>query len=38
LAFIFLRSRRNRIDHRQFHRPEPGELVRPKPRKKVASK
>lgn len=36
ILFIFLRSRRNRVDHRHFHRPEPGEFVRPKPRKKGA--
>jgi len=32
---IFLRSRRNRVDHRTFHLPEPGEFVRPKKRKKA---
>ena len=30
---IFLRSRRNRVDHRTFHVPEPGVFVRPKKRK-----
>lgn len=30
---IFLRSRRTRVDHRQFHVPEPGVFVRPKKRK-----
>jgi PiT family inorganic phosphate transporter len=35
ILFIFLRSRRNRVDHRHFHRPEPGVFVRPKKRKKV---
>jgi inorganic phosphate transporter, PiT family len=32
---IFLRSRRTRVDHRQFHVPEPGVFVRPKKRKKA---
>jgi len=30
---IFLRSRRNLVDHRTFHVPEPGVFVRPKRRK-----
>ena len=32
---IFLRSRRTRVDHRQFHVPEPGAFVRPKKPKKA---
>ncbi len=35
IVYIFLRSRRNQIDHRNFHQPEPGAFVRPKRRKKV---
>jgi len=35
---IFLRSRRTKVDHRQFHVPQPGVFVRPKKRKKVASR
>lgn len=35
ILFIFLRSRRNAIDHRNFHQPEPGAFVRPKRRKKA---
>ena len=30
---IFLYSRRNRVDHRSFHRPEPGVFVAPKQRR-----
>jgi PiT family inorganic phosphate transporter len=30
---IFLYSRRNKVDHRNFHRPEPGVFVIPKKRK-----
>jgi PiT family inorganic phosphate transporter len=32
---IFLRSRRTRVDHREFHRPAPGAFVKPKKRKKA---
>lgn len=35
---IFLRSRRTRVDHRQFHVPQPGVFVRPKKRKKVGAR
>ncbi|MBU1587724.1 MAG: inorganic phosphate transporter [Actinobacteria bacterium] len=35
---IFLRSRRTRVDHRQFHVPQPGVFVRPKKRKKVGTR
>jgi PiT family inorganic phosphate transporter len=35
---IFLRSRHTRVDHRQFHVPEPGVFVRPKKRKKAAAR
>lgn len=35
---IFLRSRRTRVDHRQFHVPEPGVFVRPKKRKKAVAR
>ncbi len=35
---IFLRSRRTKVDHRQFHVPEPGVFVRPKKRKKARSR
>ncbi len=35
---IFLRSRRTRVDHRQFHVPQPGVFVRPKKRKKVRTR
>ena len=34
---IFLISRRNEVTHRDFHVPDPGKFVRPKPRKKVKS-
>jgi PiT family inorganic phosphate transporter len=37
ILVIFLRSRRTKVDHRQFHRPAPGVFVRPKPRKKKAA-
>ena len=30
---IFLYSRRSKVDHRSFHRPEPGVFVAPKPRR-----
>ena len=30
---IFLYSRRNKVDHRSFHQPEPGVFVAPKPRR-----
>ncbi|MCU1439844.1 MAG: anion permease [Rhodoglobus sp.] len=36
ILFIFLRSRRNQIDARHFHRPQPGVFVRPKKSKKAA--
>jgi len=35
---IFLRSRGSKVDHRQFHVPEPGVFVRPKKRKKARSR
>jgi PiT family inorganic phosphate transporter len=35
---IFLISRRNAVNHRHFHRPEPGAFVRPKRRKKAGVK
>jgi PiT family inorganic phosphate transporter len=35
ILFIFLKSRRNQISARHFHRPEPGVFVRPKKSKKV---
>jgi PiT family inorganic phosphate transporter len=35
ILFIFLKSRRNRVSARHFHRPAPGELVRPKKSKKA---
>ena len=35
---IFLRSRRSKVDHRQFHVPEPGVFVRPKKRKKAGAR
>ena len=35
---IFLRSRRSKVDHRQFHVPEPGVFVRPKKRKKASAR
>ena len=38
ILFIFLRSRRNQIDHRNFHQPEPGAFVRPKRRKKAGKR
>lgn len=38
IVTIFLRSRRNRVDHRNFHRPEPGAFVRPKRRKKARTR
>jgi PiT family inorganic phosphate transporter len=38
ILVIFLRSRRNRVDHRDFHLPEPGKFVRPKKRKAVVAR
>lgn len=35
ILLIFLRSRRNRVDHSHFHQPDPGVFVRPKKRKRV---
>ncbi|TBN56397.1 inorganic phosphate transporter [Glaciihabitans arcticus] len=35
ILFIFLRSRRSRVDANHFHQPEPGAFVRPKPKKKA---
>jgi inorganic phosphate transporter, PiT family len=35
---IFLYSRRNRVDHRAFHVPEPGVFVAPKPRRQKKPK
>ncbi|CAN5316522.1 inorganic phosphate transporter [soil metagenome] len=35
---IFLRSRRNTVDHRHFHVPQPGVFVRPKQRKKAGKR
>jgi PiT family inorganic phosphate transporter len=32
---IFLWSRRNRVDHRNLHQPEPGAFVRPKKKRKA---
>ncbi|MGV8896637.1 MAG: inorganic phosphate transporter [Rhodoglobus sp.] len=37
-AAIFVRSRRNVVDHRHFSSPEPGVFVRPKLRKKVGKR
>jgi PiT family inorganic phosphate transporter len=37
ILIIFLRSRRNRVDHRDFHLPQPGAFVRPKKRKKAVA-
>ncbi|MCU1579680.1 MAG: anion permease [Rhodoglobus sp.] len=37
ILVIFLRSRRNRVDHRDFHLPQPGAFVRPKKRKKAVA-
>jgi len=33
ILFIYLWSRRNRVTHRTFHQPEPGQFVRPKKKK-----
>jgi len=35
ILFIYLWSRRNRVTHRTFHQPEPGQFVRPKKKKKA---
>jgi PiT family inorganic phosphate transporter len=37
ILVIFLRSRRNRVGHRDFHLPQPGAFVRPKKRKKAVA-
>jgi PiT family inorganic phosphate transporter len=34
---IYLWSRRDRVTHRTFHQPEPGQFVRPKKKKKAAA-
>jgi len=33
ILFIFLWSRRSKVDARHFHQPEPGAFVRPKKKK-----
>lgn len=35
IVFIYLWSRRSRVDSRHFHQPQPGAFVRPKRKKKV---
>jgi len=37
ITVIYLWSRRNRVTHRTFHQPQPGQFVRPKKKKKSPS-